>query len=124
MNKTIITLNVNGEPQKVELLFGMWTLFRLKDFGFDLKDFDKLNSDPLRAMEIIIVLMYLAACNANGQDLSAYDKGLFYEYAESNGGLAFANSDEVKKVMTCFTNSISVPSSKGEKKSTPDKQKK
>ncbi|MDM1049415.1 hypothetical protein [Sphingobacterium hotanense] len=117
MNKTIITVNIDGEPQKVELLFGMWTLFRLRDFGFNLQDFDTLKGDPLRFMEMVILLMYLGACNANGKDLGSFDKDVFYDYAEQTGGLSFVNNEEVKKVITCFTNSLALISPKDEKKS-------
>lgn len=117
MNRTNITVNIGGKPQNVELLFGMWALFRLKEFGFDLKDFDNMKGDPLRFMEMVIILMYLGACNAAGKDLASFDKSDFYDYAEDNGGLSFVNSEEVKKVISCFTNSLSLLSPKDEKKS-------
>jgi|SRR5690606_25774523 len=118
MNKTIITVNIDGEPQKVELLFGMWALFRLRDFGFSLADLNNFNTDPLKGLEFLIMLLYVAACNAKGKDLEAYEKDVFYEHVDQNGAMSFFNGEEAQKVMKCFTNSLGINEQSGEKKST------
>ena len=107
MNTTAITIN----GSEVLLKFGIWTLARLVDRGYKMKDLaEMLNNNPF---DFIPVLIYLGACNAKGMSLDAYDEVIFWDYVDEVG----LGSKEVTKVINCFTNSLSRDVPNEEKKS-------
>lgn len=108
MNRT--TLVINGES--IDLQFGIWTMARLSDFGFKLKEISEVIKD--NPFDFIPTLIYLGACGAAGRDLAAYDKNLFWDHIDAVG----FGHDDVTKAMTCFTNSLSqdVPQKKSQPK--------
>src|SRR5690606_32030868 len=104
MNTTTITVG----NEVVNLRFGIWTLARLSDRGFKMKDLQSVLSD--NPFDFMAVLVYIGACNAIGRDLAAVNEDIGWDWLEEVG----FNHPDVAKVMTCFSNSISqdVPAQK------------
>ncbi|MGJ1499623.1 hypothetical protein ACR79R_20085 [Sphingobacterium spiritivorum] len=98
MNKTQITFN--GEV--LHLLFGSWVMGQLIKEGYNLQSLsDQIQGNPF---DFIPFLAYLGAVNATeDKDRDAFNRNSFYDWMDESGGV---NSEEVMKVINCFTNSL------------------
>ena len=76
MNTTTITVG----NEVVALRFGIWTLARLSDRGFKMKDLQSTLSD--NPFDFMAVLVYIGACNALGRDLSAVNEDIGWDWLE------------------------------------------
>ncbi|GHE34929.1 hypothetical protein [Sphingobacterium griseoflavum] len=112
MNRVDITF----KGQVVTLVFGSWVMGQLIKGGYSLASLQENMKD--NPFDFFSKLAYLGAVNAlPSKDLNAYDHNDFYDWLDSAGGIA---SDEVTRVITCFTNSLGTDVSK--KKPVTSKQ--
>lgn len=108
MNRTQIKL----KGSLITLLFGTWVMGQLIKSGHSL---DKLQEDMrTNPFEFFPLLVYLGAVNATeNKELSSFNKNDFYDWIDEVGGLS---SEEVVKVINCFTNSLGADVGESKKK--------
>lgn len=109
MNRTEITLNGVSTP----LTFGSWVMGQLIKSGYQLSELQKAIAD--NPFEFFPLLVYLGAVNATAsKDKDAFSVNQFYDWLDEVGGVG---SDEVSRVIKCFTNSLGtdVPDTKKRK---------
>lgn len=98
MNRTEITLNGVSTP----LTFGSWVMGQLIKSGYQLSELQKAIAD--NPFEFFPLLVYLGAVNATAsKDKDAFSVNQFYDWLDEVGGVG---SDEVSRVIKCFTNSL------------------
>jgi len=107
-NKITITVN----KQKIDIRFGMWTLFQLKKRDYTIAQLVNISDTDM--FELLPLVTYLGACGLT-RDLASYDESVFWDHYDEVG----INSGDSARVMQLFGESIAglfIP--KEEKKST------